>query len=186
MDEGLVVNVRPLSENIRLLQTLSQITAGVAGLLSLLALGLAAIGLYGVVAYLVSRRRREVGVRMALGAGARDVQWLFLRQALRPVAIGMAIGVALAAAIVRLLQAVLFGISPYDPIAFAGAPLLMLAIAGRGIRANATRQPGRSGRGAAVRVADALFNRAVAAGRAGRRRSDGRDQDQFRAIAAAR
>jgi putative ABC transport system permease protein len=129
MDASLVVNVQPLSDNVGMLQTLSQITASVAGMLSLLALGVAAIGIYGVVAYVVSRRRREVGVRMALGAGARDVQRLILRQTLRPVAVGMFIGVAVAAATVRLLHSVLFGVSPYDPVAFIGAPLLMLAIA---------------------------------------------------------
>ena len=66
---------------------------------------------------------------MALGAGARDVQRLILRQTLRPVVVGMVIGVAVAAATARLLQSVLFGVSPYDPVAFIGAPLLMLAIA---------------------------------------------------------
>ena len=130
MDAGLVVNVRPLSDQVAQLQTMSEITAGVAGLLSLLALGLAAIGIYGVVAYVVSRRRREIGVRMALGAGARDVQWMVLRQTLRPVVVGMVIGVAAAAAITRLLQAVLLGVSPYDPVAFMAAPVIMLAIAG--------------------------------------------------------
>ena len=129
MDAGLLVNVQPLSANLGLLQTLSQIAAGVAGLLSLLAACLAAIGVYGVVAYVVSRRRREVGVRMALGADARDVQWLILRQTLRPVAIGMCIGVVVAAATGRLLQSVLFGVSPYDPVAFISAPVLMLVIA---------------------------------------------------------
>jgi putative ABC transport system permease protein len=129
MDASLVVNVRPLSDNLGILQTLSQIAAGVAGTLSLLAAGLAAIGVYGVVTYVVSRRRREVGVRMALGADARDVQRLILRQTLRPVVLGMSVGVAVAAAVVRLLQAVLFGVSPYDPVAFIGAPLLILAIA---------------------------------------------------------
>jgi predicted permease len=129
LDPHLVVNVQRLSDNLGLLQTLSQIIASVAGILSLLALGLAATGIYGVVAYVVSRRRREVGVRMALGAGAGDVQRLILRQTLRPVAIGMVIGVAVAAATVRLLHSVLFGVSPYDPVAFIGAPLLMLAIA---------------------------------------------------------
>ena len=129
MDAGLLVNVQPLSNNLALLQTLSQIAAGVAGILSLLAAGLAAIGVYGVVAYVVSRRRREVGVRMALGAAAHDVQRLILRQTLRPIAIGLSIGVAVAAGTARLLQAVLFGVSPYDPVAFVAAPLLMLAIA---------------------------------------------------------
>jgi putative ABC transport system permease protein len=129
MDAGLVVNVQPLSNNLGVMQTLSQITAGIAGVLSLLAVGLASIGIYGVVAYVVSRRRREVGVRMALGAEAGDVQRLILRQTLPPVVIGLTIGIAAAAAIVRLLQSVLFGVSPFDPIAFIGAPLLMLAIA---------------------------------------------------------
>jgi predicted permease len=129
MDAGLVVRVQPLSDNVGLLQTLSQIAAGVAGTVSLLAVGLAAIGVYGVVAYVVNRRRHEVGVRMALGAGEGDVQRLILRQTLRPVAIGMCIGVGVAAATARLLQSVLFGVSPYDPVAFVGAPLLMLAIA---------------------------------------------------------
>jgi predicted permease len=129
MDAGLVVNVQPLSANLGLLQTLSQLAAGVAGVLSLLALSLATVGIYGVVSYVVSRRRREVGVRMALGACARDVQRLFLGQTLRPVTIGMSIGIAGAAAGARILQSVLFGVSPYDPLAFIGAPLIMLAIA---------------------------------------------------------
>ena len=118
MDGTLVVNVRPLSANLGMLQTLSQITATVAGMVTLLAVGLAAIGIYGVVAYVVSRRRHEVGVRIALGAGAFDVQRLILRQTLGPVAIGMSLGVAGALAAGRLLQSVLFGVSPYDPVAF--------------------------------------------------------------------
>ena len=129
MDAGLLVNVQPLSNNVTLLQTLSQIAAGVGGILSLLAAVLAAVGVYGVVAYVVSRRRREVGVRMALGAAAFDVQRLILRQTLRPVVVGLSIGVAAAAGTARLLQAVLFGVSPYDPVAFVAAPLLMLTIA---------------------------------------------------------
>ena len=80
MDASLIVNVRPLSDNLGILQTLSQIAAGVAGTVGLLAAGLAATGIYGVVGFVVSRRRREVGVRMALGAGARDVQRLFVRR----------------------------------------------------------------------------------------------------------
>ena len=129
MDAGLLVNVQPLSNNVALLQTLSQIAAGVGGILSLLAAVLAAVGVYGVVACVVSRRRREVGVRMALGAAAHDVQRLILRQTLRPIVVGLFIGVAAAAGTARLLEAVLFGVSPYDPVAFVAAPSLMLAIA---------------------------------------------------------
>jgi predicted permease len=130
MDPCLVVNVQRLSENLGILQTLSQIAAGAAGVLSLLALALAGIGVYGVVAYVVSRRWREVGIRLALGAASNDVMRLILRQTLAPVAVGMVVGVAVAAAIVGLLQSVLFGISPYDPLAFIGAPLRKLALAG--------------------------------------------------------
>jgi putative ABC transport system permease protein len=129
MDAGLVVNVQPLSANVALLQTLSQITAGVAGVLSLLALGLAAVGIYGVVAYVVTRRRREVGIRMALGASARDVRRLILGQTLRPVAVGIAIGIAIAAGAGRVLQSVLFGVSPFDPVTYVIAPLVMVAVA---------------------------------------------------------
>jgi predicted permease len=129
LDPNLIVRVQPLSNNLGLLQTLSQISAGVAGTLSLLALSLAAIGVYGVVAYVVSRRQREIGVRMALGADAHDVERLIVRQTLRPVATGLAIGLAIAAATARLLHSALFGVSPYDPVAFIGAPLLMLAVA---------------------------------------------------------
>jgi predicted permease len=129
LDSTLIVNIRPLSDNLGLLQTFSKITAGVAGILSLLAVSLGAIGVYGVVAYVVSRRRREVGVRMALGADGRDVQRMILRQTLRPVVVGMVIGIAVASVMGRLLQSVLFGVSPHDPLAFIGAPLLMLAIA---------------------------------------------------------
>jgi predicted permease len=129
MDRSLVVRVQPLSNNLAVLQTLSQMTATVAGLLSLLALGLAAIGVYGVVAYVVTRRRREVGIRMALGATVSDMRRLILAQTLRPVAAGMAIGIAVAAAVGRVLQSVLFGVSPFDPVAYLGAPLVMMAVA---------------------------------------------------------
>jgi ABC-type antimicrobial peptide transport system permease subunit len=129
MDNTLIVNVQPLSANLALLQTASTIVASVAGAVSLIALGLAAIGVYGVVAYVVSRRRREVGVRIALGADVRDVQRLILRQTLRPVVVGMILGLVAAASTMRVLKSVLFGVSPYDPFAFTAAPLLMLLIA---------------------------------------------------------
>ena len=129
IDGSLIVRVQPLSDNLAVLQSLSQIAATVAGLLSLLALGLAAIGVYGVVAYVVSRRRREVGIRMALGATVSDIRRLILSQTLRPVAAGMAIGIVIAAAAARLLQSVLFGVSPFDPVAYLGTPLVMMAVA---------------------------------------------------------
>lgn len=82
------------------------------------ALFLAAIGLYGVMAFSVSRRTREMGVRMALGASGRDVLGLILRQGMIQLAVGLVIGIALAAGVSQLLSIVLFGVEPRDPMIF--------------------------------------------------------------------
>jgi predicted permease len=125
----LVVRVNRLEENVSFWRTVARVVAGLSGSLGVLALALASIGVYGVVAYVVSRRRREVVIRMALGANTRDVQGLILRQTLRPVMIGVAIGIAGAAAVAQVLTSVLFGISPFDPIALVAAPLFLVAVA---------------------------------------------------------
>ena len=103
--------------------------ASLLGALGLLAIVLAAIGLYGVVAYAVSQRTREIGVRMALGAAPGDVQWMVLAHGLRITGIGILGGLLLSAATVRLLRRFLYGLSPFDPVAFAAAGLAWLAIA---------------------------------------------------------
>jgi predicted permease len=97
--------------------------------LGLLALLLAAVGLYGVMAYSVAQRTREIGIRMALGAGRRHVLRLVLGQGLRLVGIGVALGVACGAAVSRLLSSLLFGLSPFDPIAYVGVSLFLIAVA---------------------------------------------------------
>ena len=129
LEPAVVVRVNRLEDNLDFWRTLSKMTAGLSGSLSLLALGLASIGVYGVVSYVVSRRRREVAIRMALGATSAAVQRLIVRQTLRPVAIGVVIGVIASAAASRILQAILFGISPFDPLVFICAPLVLLGIA---------------------------------------------------------
>jgi macrolide transport system ATP-binding/permease protein len=129
LDSGVVTRVNPLEQNLDFWRTVSRLVAGLSGTLGLLALILASLGVYGVVSCVVSRRVREVGIRMMLGASARDVQSMILRQTLRPVVIGAAIGIAGAAAVTRILQSVLFGVSPFDPIAFIGAPLFLLGVA---------------------------------------------------------
>ena len=125
----LVVRVNRLEENLSFWRTLAGVVAGLSGSLSLLALMLASIGVYGVVAYVVSRRRREVVIRLALGANKGDIQRMILRQTLRPVGIGIVFGIAGAAAAAQILTSVLFGISPFDPWTFVSAPLLLLAVA---------------------------------------------------------
>lgn len=129
LDPDVVVRVNALEENLDYWRGRSRAAAGLAGALSVLALLLAAVGVYGVVSYVVSRRRREVGIRLALGASAPDVLSLIVRQALRPIASGILIGVAAASAASRALESVLFGISPFDPMAFVGAALFLAAVA---------------------------------------------------------
>jgi putative ABC transport system permease protein len=89
---------------------------------------IATCGLYGLMAYAVTQRRREIGVRMALGADRRDVHRLVLGRALRIVAGGVIVGLAGAAGATRVLQRFLFGVTPTDPIAFASVTLLLMLV----------------------------------------------------------
>jgi putative ABC transport system permease protein len=89
---------------------------------------IATCGIYGLMAYAVTQRRREIGVRMALGADRRDVLRLVLTRALRIVAAGLIVGLAGAAGVTRVLQTFLFGVTPTDPIAFTIVTLLLMAV----------------------------------------------------------
>jgi len=93
------------------------------------AMMLAAVGLYGVLAFVVSQRRREIGVRIALGATARDVIVDVLGEGMRLAGIGMICGLVLSVAVTRVMSSLLFGTSPTDVVAFAGAATLLTAIA---------------------------------------------------------
>jgi putative ABC transport system permease protein len=117
--------------------------------LAALAVGLASVGLYGVMSYGVSQRRRELGVRAALGAARRDLVLLVLGDGLRVTAIGLAVGVAAAAALTRFMQSALFGVEPLDVASFVAAPLLLALVA-----AIACLLPAR--RAASVNPAEAL------------------------------
>jgi len=99
------------------------------GCFAALALFLAAFGLYSVLSYGVSQRRAEIGVRMALGASSADVASLILREGMKPAIAGMLIGLPVAAATCRVLKALLFGITPFDPVTFVLAPFLLVAVA---------------------------------------------------------
>jgi putative ABC transport system permease protein len=108
----------------------TRIGAMVVGAFGLLALALATIGLYGVVSYSVSRRTREIGIRMAVGASRWQVLQLILSQGLRLAAIGIVFGAFAAAAVGRVLESMLYGISNMDAIAFALAAGLLVVVAG--------------------------------------------------------
>jgi predicted permease len=118
MDDRLAESVAPRRFNMLLL-----VGFGV------LALALAVVGTYGVIAYSVSQRTQEIGIRMALGATGRDVLGMVLAGALRLAAIGVAIGVLLAAAATRLLSSLLFGVRTTDPVTFGATAAILLAAA---------------------------------------------------------
>jgi putative ABC transport system permease protein len=98
------------------------------GLFAALAVTLAAVGIYGVVAYVVSQRTREIGVRMALGARQDQVVGLMLWQGLRPAVAGMAIGLLVAIAAGRVIQGLLYEVQPHDPMTFAGVSAGLLVV----------------------------------------------------------
>jgi len=101
----------------------------VLGGFALLGLLLAAIGIYGVLAYSVARRTREIGVRMALGAARRRVVRMVLRDSLAPVVAGSAAGIVTALVATRLMRAMLYGVSPTDPATFVVVTLVLIAVA---------------------------------------------------------
>ena len=93
-----------------------------------IALLLAAVGIYSVLSHSVAQRTSEIGIRMALGADARSVVGLMLGTAMRSVGAGVAVGAVAGALVVRLLESFLFGVKPIDPIAFASAAALLVAV----------------------------------------------------------
>jgi putative ABC transport system permease protein len=106
-----------------------RVAAAVTGALGTVGLLLAAVGLYGVIAYSMNQRTREIGIRMALGADRSSVLALVLGEGLRLVAIGIGVGIVLALGATRFMRPFLFGVSPVDPITFAGTALGLLAVA---------------------------------------------------------
>src|SRR6266850_2453170 len=106
-----------------------KIAAGLLAVFGALALVLASVGLYGLVAYSVNQRRRELGVRMALGAARSDVLRLVLRDGMGLVAIGVVAGLGLSLIVSRALASLLLGVNASDPISFAGASLLLVGVA---------------------------------------------------------
>ncbi len=118
-----------LREHMRMALLFERTAAILVATLGYLALLLAIVGLYGVVSYLSTRRTREIGIRMALGARPGDVLFQIARQGVGFAVTGIAIGVLAAGGIARLMRSVLYGISSYDPLTYAGTCALVLAVA---------------------------------------------------------
>ncbi len=122
-------DVRTMAEQVDAALFLQHIGAGALSAFGALALVIAAVGLYGVLAYMVSRRTREIGVRVALGASRRDVVALVVGGAARYTAAGLAAGLLLAAGAAQVLRSQLFGVSPLDPVTFGAVIALLGAVA---------------------------------------------------------
>jgi predicted permease len=129
LDHDLHVKVRPLRDNLRPYIQASELLGAVSSLLGGLALVLACTGIYGTVAFAVARRKREIGIRVALGAQGSTLVRLIVSQSMRSVVIGAGIGTALCALASRFLSPILLGVSSHDAVAFAGVPLVLLGVA---------------------------------------------------------
>jgi predicted permease len=114
-----------LEENLFAERLLSMLTSAFAGLATLLA----AVGLYGVLAFNVARRTREIGIRMALGADRRHVRGLVVREIAVMLVLGVAVGLAAAAGAGRLVESVLYGMKPWDPFVYGAATVVLAAVA---------------------------------------------------------
>ena len=122
-------DVRPVSEHLKLAVFIPRLASTVLGLFGVLALLLAIVGLYSVVALGVAQRTREIGVRVAMGATRRDILRLVLRQGMKLTIIGLAAGLALSVAAAQALRSQLIGVGPTDIISFAGTSTVLLVVA---------------------------------------------------------
>jgi len=129
MDRDLpVFEVESLNQRIREELSIQWSLAALVSAFGSLALALAMVGLYGVMAYVVGQRTREIGLRMALGAGRGDVTALIVGQSMKLVLGGVAAGVLCALALSRILESVLYGLTPSDPATYASVSLLLALV----------------------------------------------------------
>lgn len=127
--QWLVYDVRPLRETTQVASTFAVIESTFASAFAGLALVLAASGIYGVLAYRTQLRAHEISIRMALGAGRRNVLWLILRQGLVLAALGITLGLVLTVVLTRFIRAQLYAVSPSDPLTLVLVTLLLAVVA---------------------------------------------------------
>jgi ABC-type antimicrobial peptide transport system permease subunit len=120
--------VKTMSEQIESTLWQQRTAGGLIGIFGLLALALAAIGIYGVIAHSVAQRTREIGIRMALGADARGVLRMILRQGLVLALTGVLVGLTAAFALTRLMSSVLYGVSATDPLTFFISSVVLVGV----------------------------------------------------------
>ena len=122
-------DVRTMDAHLGIALLPARLTGVVLGIFGLLGLGLAAIGIYGVMAYAVAQRTREIGIRMAIGAGRADVVRLLMKQGLGLVVAGMVIGLVLAGVAAKFASKVLYGSGGFDVLTFAAVPVVLIGVA---------------------------------------------------------
>jgi ABC-type antimicrobial peptide transport system permease subunit len=124
-----MLKVRPLETVVEDSYAQARVVSGLLGAFAVLAMVLAAVGLYGILAFWVAQRTRELGIRSALGATPHQLLRMVIGQGLRLATVGLAVGLLGAVLVARALSAMLYGISTYDPLIFIGAPAMLLVIA---------------------------------------------------------
>jgi len=124
-----IANIRTMDEVVATAMSQPRLAQSVLMLFGMLALLLAAIGLYGVLSYVVSERHHEIGIRMAIGAEPRGVRSMVLRQGLTLALSGVVVGVVVSFALARLIQGLLHGVAPHDPATFATVPAVLALVA---------------------------------------------------------
>jgi predicted permease len=129
VDGDLAFSFRPLADYLETALARERLVARLSGLFGGLAVFLAAVGLYGVTAHTATQRRREIAIRMAIGAQRSEVLALVLRRGLGLTGMGIALGLVIAGAVTRYLEALLFGVTPVDPVTFAAVSLIFAAVA---------------------------------------------------------
>jgi predicted permease len=129
LNPNATVAMRATAENVDMQNMPFRVAANLALVLGLIALALAAIGLYGVMSFVVAQRTREIGVRVALGAQPRSILNLFIKQGMRLIAVGIVLGLLGGAVIARLLALILVDLSPFDPLTFGGVSLCLTLVA---------------------------------------------------------